>query len=203
MAEFLEIKFASKPTTVDIIYIVAIVLAMHSTRATVSASCCTLGAMPNIANVLKEEIARVARKEMREELNQMRKVLTAHRSDIAELKRKNKELEQHIRRLQKASAASAGQPAASTEADQTEKHRFSSKGLAKQRQRLGLSAADFGLLVGASGQSIYKWEDGSVRPRARQIEAIAAIRGIGKREAIARLETLKGSGGSEAAPAAA
>lgn len=147
--------------------------------------------MPNIANVLKEEIARVARKELREELNQMRKVLTAHRSDIAELKRKNKELEQHIRRLQKASAASAAQPDASAPADPSDKHRFSSKGLTKQRQRLGLSAADFGLLVGASGQSIYKWEDGSVRPRAKQVEAIAAIRGIGKREAATRLASLK------------
>jgi transcriptional regulator with XRE-family HTH domain len=43
-------------------------------------------------------------------------------------------------------------------------------------------------LVGVSGQSIYKWEQGEVRPRAAQLQALAAVRGIGKCEALARLE---------------
>ena len=61
-------------------------------------------------------------------------------------------------------------------------------GLASHRKRLGLSAADFGKLLGVSGQSIYKWEPGEVKPRRAQLEAIAAIRTLGKREALARLE---------------
>jgi DNA-binding XRE family transcriptional regulator len=68
--------------------------------------------------------------------------------------------------------------------------RFSAKGLASLRQRLGLSAADCGLLVGASSQSIYNWEEGKVRPRAKHLPAIAALRSLGKREATARLEAL-------------
>jgi transcriptional regulator with XRE-family HTH domain len=43
-------------------------------------------------------------------------------------------------------------------------------------------------LVGVSGQSIYKWEQGEVRPRAAQLQALAAVRGIGKCEALSRLE---------------
>lgn len=66
--------------------------------------------------------------------------------------------------------------------------RFSAKGLAKNRQRLGLSAADFGTLIGASGQSVYKWEEGKFRPRQKNLAAIAAIRSIGKKEALARLQ---------------
>lgn len=43
-------------------------------------------------------------------------------------------------------------------------------------------------LVGVSALSVYKSESGKTRPRRAQIKAIASIRGIGKREAQARLE---------------
>ena len=70
--------------------------------------------------------------------------------------------------------------------------RFRAKGMAANRKRLGLSAADFGLLVGATGQSIYAWETGKTKPRPQALAAIAALRGIGKREVEARLASLKG-----------
>lgn len=65
--------------------------------------------------------------------------------------------------------------------------RFSAKGLASQRNRLGLSAEDVGLLVGASGQSIYNWEADKARPRAQHLSALAALRTLGKKEAAAVL----------------
>jgi DNA-binding transcriptional regulator YiaG len=68
------------------------------------------------------------------------------------------------------------------------RRRFRAGGLASHRRKLGLSAEDYGALAGVSGQSIYKWEQGEVRPRAAQLQALATVRGIGKREAMARLE---------------
>jgi len=56
-----------------------------------------------------------------------------------------------------------------------------------QRRRLGLSAADCGLLVGTTAQSIYNWESGKVRPRARHLAAIAALRTLGRKDAQAHL----------------
>ena len=70
--------------------------------------------------------------------------------------------------------------------------RFSPNGLVSQRKRLGLSALECGLLVGASGQSIYNWEDGKARPRAKHLQALAALRGMGKKDAAARLAELRG-----------
>ena len=61
--------------------------------------------------------------------------------------------------------------------------RFSPAWVIRQREKLGLSAADFGRLVGVSGLSIYNWEKGRVRPRAKQLEALASVRGMGVREA--------------------
>ena len=63
--------------------------------------------------------------------------------------------------------------------------------MASNRKRLNLSAEDFGLLVGATGQSIYAWESGKSKPRPKNLAAIAALRGIGKREVTARLNQLK------------
>lgn len=68
--------------------------------------------------------------------------------------------------------------------------RFSAKGFTKLRQRLGLSAAAMGALLGVTAQSVYKWEDGKARPRATQLQAISAVRKMGKREAAAYLVSL-------------
>ena len=56
------------------------------------------------------------------------------------------------------------------------------------RQHLGFTQAQMGKLVGASSLSIYKWESGQVIPRVAQLEKIIAVRKIGKREALARVQ---------------
>ena len=50
-----------------------------------------------------------------------------------------------------------------------------------------LVAIACGVLLGASGQSVYKWEDGKARPRAKHLPAIAALRTLGKKQAAAIL----------------
>lgn len=144
--------------------------------------------MPNIASILKEEIARVARKEVRAETQSLKKAATVYRSDVAALKRRVVALEQALKRLGKPAAKNAS-PAPDEEASQS--LRFSGKGLASQRQRLGLSAEDCGLLVGASGKSIYRWEAGVARPRDNHLVGIAGLRSLGKKEATKRLATLQ------------
>ncbi len=144
--------------------------------------------MPNIASIFKDEIIRVARKEIRSEVANLKKAVTAHRSEIAALKRRALDLEKVIRGLQK--AKQKAQPAAAADIPQ-KPIRFSANGLASQRTRLALSAEDCGLLVGASGQSIYNWEAGKARPRAVHLAAIAALKGLGKKTAAARLNELR------------
>ncbi|MEO5883551.1 MAG: helix-turn-helix transcriptional regulator [Caldimonas sp.] len=141
--------------------------------------------MPNIATLLKNEISRVARKEQRGESLAVKKALSSHRTEIAALKRRTQALEQALRRLTRAGGrSSAAQEADDAPAPST---RFSAKSLASQRRRLGLSAADCGLLVGTTAQSIYNWEAGKVRPRDRHLAAIAALRTLGRKDAAAHL----------------
>ncbi|MGH8805573.1 MAG: hypothetical protein ACREXN_12555 [Polaromonas sp.] len=143
--------------------------------------------MPNIATILKNEIARVARKEVRAETQGLKKAIAPYRAEIAALKRSTRALELQVRRLTKAALKAAPAMPSEKPAGTT---RFSAKGLAAQRRRLGLSANDCGLLVGASGQSIYKWEDGKARPRAAHLPGIAALRALSKKDAAARLEAI-------------
>jgi DNA-binding transcriptional regulator YiaG len=67
--------------------------------------------------------------------------------------------------------------------------RFSAKGLASQRKRLGLSADALGKLIGVSGLSVYNWESSKARPRAQHMAAIAALKTVGRRKAAAVLAT--------------
>jgi DNA-binding transcriptional regulator YiaG len=140
--------------------------------------------LANIASVLKGEIARVARKEVRAETDNLKKASGRYRSEIAALKRRVIDLEQQLARLERfVSKAASVAPAA----EAPSRVRFSAKGLRAQREKLGLSAATMGRLLGVSGQTIYNWEAGNTRPQAEQLAAIGSIRGIGKREANARL----------------
>jgi DNA-binding transcriptional regulator YiaG len=148
--------------------------------------------MPNIATVLKAEIVRLARKELREQVDPLRKSLSASRAEVAALKRKVSELERQIRHASRVLPDVPAVPQAElSSAEDVSRFRFRAGGMASNRKRLGLSAADFGLLVGASGQSVYAWEQGKARPRGRNLAAIAALRGVGKRAVVERLAALK------------
>ncbi|WP_093136080.1 DNA-binding transcriptional regulator [Variovorax sp. OK605] len=143
--------------------------------------------MPNIASILKNEISRVARKEVRTEIETLKKASAAHRASIAELRRQLSALEKELRRAAKgATRAVAAADAAEEEITGT-KRRFSATRLATHRSKLGLSAASYGQLVGVSGQTIYHWEQGKARPRAAQLESLAKVRGLGAREISERL----------------
>jgi DNA-binding transcriptional regulator YiaG len=150
--------------------------------------------MPNIASLLKEEIARISRKQSRSETEPLKKASAHYRSEIAQLKRRIQALEQQIKRLGKSPGASgrggraSSSAAAESEEDSGRQIRYSAKSLASQRKRLGLSAAALAKIIGVSALSIYKWESGNTRPRRKQIEAIAALRDMGRRDVQKRLE---------------
>jgi len=65
--------------------------------------------------------------------------------------------------------------------------RFAPEVVGEERARLELSAKDYGRLIGVSHLTIYNWEHGRSKPRARQLEAWLSVRGISKREAWKRL----------------
>lgn len=141
--------------------------------------------MPNLAAALKAEIARLARKELRASTESLKKMVAAQRSEIAALKQRAATLERQLKRA----ARGAGVANAGAEGE-LPAVRFSAKGIAAHRQRLGLSADAYGRLLGVTALSVYNWESGKARPRGRLLPAIAAVRKLGKRHATELLEQL-------------
>lgn len=142
--------------------------------------------MPNLAMLLKGEITRISKKEARAENLPLKKAAAQHRTEIAALKRRVLGLEKALRTLTRKGA----RPQAVENSGPERDLRFSASGFASLRRRLGLSAAEVALLVGASDQSIYKWEDGKSKPRKKNLLAIAELRKLTKKGAATQLANL-------------
>ncbi len=141
--------------------------------------------MPNLATVLKQEITRLARKEAKTHVDPLGRANAQYRRDIAELKRQLQAMKKRVDYLDARERKRLKEPVSVSTA---EAPRFSPAWLNAHRDKLGLAAADYAELVGVSPQTIYNWEHGRSKPKAKQLAALAAVRGIGKREALRRLE---------------
>ncbi len=135
--------------------------------------------MPNILSALKREILRLAKKEANAQVVAARKMAETFRREAAELKRLLRQKDRELAHFKKQRKP--------TNDDALTGVRFSAKSVKSQRRRLGLSAGDYGKLVGASALTVLHWESGLARPRKRKLAALVAVRGISKREALRRL----------------
>jgi DNA-binding transcriptional regulator YiaG len=138
--------------------------------------------MSKLVSVLKDEVVRIARKEVRAETGLLRKASNRYRGEIAELKRQLGQLKQQLR---KAGPGAAAAPTAKTEV--TRNIRFRAAGLRGHRQRLGVTAKGMAALLEVSVQTLANWESGKTKPRASELGRLAAVRKLGKREAATRL----------------
>ncbi len=155
--------------------------------------------MPNIASVLKAEISRISRKECRIEVEKLRAMVGQQRKDLTALKQQVTSLTKSVTRLQRGNLSKAhSAPLASSVGTSsngravTDGVKFTPAKLIRHRTLLGISANDYGALVGASGQSVYKWETGKAQPRAKQLARLSVVMAMGKRKFIAAKATSQG-----------
>ena len=145
--------------------------------------------MTTLAVALKDEIRRLARKEIKAHTGPTAQAVAQFRREIAKLKRQSRDHEKKIAFLEAQERKRIGKPESANGTD--DGARFSARSVKAQRRRTGLSAADYAKLVGVSGLTIYNWENGKSRPRKEQLASLIAVRGLGKRQAQAKLELLK------------
>ena len=151
--------------------------------------------MPNIGVLLKSEITRLSKKTAKAYVQPLHGSVTSHRRSLAAMKRQIAALEKEVAQLRRASGKNA-MVRSRSEDDEGEGGgrplRFQARGLRSLRSRLGLSAEDFGKLAGVSGQSVYNWESEKTVPRRSQLQALAKLRGLGKREVTKLLDASAG-----------
>jgi DNA-binding transcriptional regulator YiaG len=148
--------------------------------------------MTTLAVALKDEIRRLARKEIKAQTGRTARAVAQYRREIAQLKRQQRDQEKKLAILAAQTRKTISYPAAAIE-DLYGDNRFSARSVRAQRRRTGLSAADYAKLVGVSPLTIYNWENQKSRPRQEQFKALLALRGLGKREAQAKLDVVSGN----------
>lgn len=145
--------------------------------------------MPNIATVLRTEITRLVRKELKSETESLKKASGRFRSEIAELRRRITGIEQQLKAAERQARKLVTE--AAVVAEPSPKIRFRADGLKALRERLGISAPVLASILSVSPQTIYNWEAGTSRPNSEMVERIAILRKMGKREVQERLAAMK------------
>lgn len=155
--------------------------------------------MTTFADSLKIEIARVARKELREEIASLRKTAAVQRSEVAALKKQLKAMQIQITRLNKGQGKGEGvkvravrraelEPrAGNTRGKPGRKVVFTAERLKAHRARLGFTQEQMAKLLEVSSLSIWKWESGGASPRASRVPQILERLARGKRQAKAQI----------------
>ena len=147
--------------------------------------------MPNIQQLLKEEIARVSRKEIKTQMGKTLKQVAEHKKEISTLRKQVAELQRKVTLLSKQEKRVREAQVTAVADGEAAVKPVSGKRIATHRKKLGLSASDFAKLVGASMQSVYFWEQERTKPRATQLVKLHEVLQIGVREANRRLEEIQ------------
>ena len=145
--------------------------------------------MPNLAKVLKDEIQRLARKEIRAATATLRKDNAALKRAIADHKRRLATLEMDNRRLlSHMQKARKGSIRASDE--EIQKARITANVIRGMRDKFGLSQAELALLLDVNPQTVYQWEHrgGRLSFRGDAKAAIVQLRKLTASEVASRLE---------------
>jgi predicted transcriptional regulator len=152
--------------------------------------------MPDIGSMLRQEIARLSRRELRSEVRAARKASTQYRHHIAALRRQLSALERQVATLQRRVADGHRAPASASPEEGGPRLRFSAGRLRAQRTKHDFTAGEYAKLLDVSEQTIYNWERGTHRPGQDRLAVIAELRGLGKRALQARLDEKHGQASS-------
>ena len=145
--------------------------------------------MPNVMKVLKDEIARIGRRETKAMLIPLlRRAVKAERS-VSDLRKRVALLEKKTHSRWAERGQTRGVPSEAATGREVERAWISGKGIKSLRKRWGISHVDFAKLIGVTDQAVYNWEKktGALRLRETTRAALFAIRHIGAKEAKRRL----------------
>ena len=138
--------------------------------------------MPSIATLLREEISKIARKEVQDQVRELKQTVREQRDAIARLEKQ----------VGRAKAKAATKPAAAKPAakvrkpagdtDRRKQLRIAPDTIKKHRKRLKLSQAELGKILNVSTNTVLRWEAGTSKPRSKHLPGLDQLRTISKRE---------------------
>jgi len=145
--------------------------------------------MAKLEKVFREEIARLAKKQIKSNSGEFNRRYQSVRKLIADQKKQIDELKTKLNVLEKR-LDGAGVPESISKTvseEKVKKARISPRLIKIQRKRLNLNQTKFARLVGVSLPTIRAWEQGRALPRGNNLAGFIAVRGLDIEEAYTRL----------------
>ena len=153
--------------------------------------------MPNLATLLKEEISKIVRKEVQDQVRELQKTVREQRDALARLEKQSGPAKAKAAAKPAATKSAATKPAAAKPAaakpaaakvskapagDKRKQIRISPNTIKKHRKRLKLSQAELGELLNVSTNTVLRWEAGTSKPRSKHLSGLGQLRSMGLRE---------------------
>ena len=154
--------------------------------------------MPNLATLLKEEISKIVRKEVQDQVRELQKTVREQRDALARLEKQSGPAKAKAAAKPAAAKPAAAKPAAAKPTaaepaakvrkapagtgDKRKQIRISPNTIKKHRRRLKLSQAELGELLNVSTNTVLRWEAGTSKPRSKHLPGLGQLRSMGLRE---------------------
>ncbi|MBE6387088.1 MAG: helix-turn-helix domain-containing protein [Lentisphaerae bacterium] len=139
--------------------------------------------MPDLKNLLNDEIRRLARKEIRIALEPLTAQIANQKKTISDLKKQIVDLEKLMRKANPEKIAEIEEAAENEDT----KIRLNAAGIIRIRKKHKLTQSELAKLLGVATHTVSIWELGKSAPRAAMKQKICDLRSVGKREINARL----------------
>ena len=143
--------------------------------------------MPNIATLLREEISKIARKEVQDQVRELKQTVREQRDAIARLEKQLGPAKAKAATKPAAAKPAAAKPAAKVrkpagDTDRRKQLRIAPNTIKKHRKRLKLSQAELGKILNVSTNTVLRWEAGTSKPRSKHLPGLDQLRTISKRD---------------------
>ena len=142
--------------------------------------------MGKVEGIIKSEILRLAKKEIRKVSRPLGRDLRSLKSVVSQLRRTVIGL-QRITTSQQKELGKSKTPLGATP-EEVEESRFSPRLIGSLRRRLGITQKELAILTGVSVGAAHLWEVGQFKPKDEKRAVIVALRKLGRREVRKLLE---------------
>lgn len=144
--------------------------------------------MGKIEGIIKSEIVRLAKREMRKVTTPLKKDVWTLKSAVSQLRKTVLDLERFIALQRKEWEK---KPPLKAAPEEVETSRLSPRLIRSLRKRLRLSQRDLARLAGVTPLAVYQWESGVFKPKKEKRGVLVALRKLGRRDAKKLLDEMK------------
>ena len=135
--------------------------------------------MGKLESMIRDEILRLARREMRKSFVPLRRDVRSMKGTVSQLRKSVLDLERFKSQEEKQLAQKAVPEVAPEE---VKKARFSPRLIRSLRKKLRVTQKELAVLAGVSVGAVHQWEGGKSEPRAVKKARLVALRSLARRE---------------------